>query len=371
MSQALSIVVFTRDLDRYSVNMLQELQRMGHGVHVVVEPPSGVHSRDWSQDVAIVDRVKLKGRFDKAAASRYADIVDRYQADVCLCYTSRALSVALTARRHHKFKTPIVGTRGAIGGVSAFYLQDWFTYLSPSLDAVSCMSQAIADKLTHEARRFYPKHPGLFEVIYPGYGQLMDTHEAPTPRGRAVDQPVRLLCVANDRPIKGLGVLLDALESHTPSLNWQLDIVGQCGDQIRQKIARSSKLSQQVVAHGFRTDVPDFFRGAHIYIQPTLWPGEGIGNSMAEAMSFGLPVITSNVGGGIELTVHDQTGVHFEVGNAASLGAAIERLIHAPELCDRMGLSAAASLNTRFGLTHEANAFLTLFRRLIAKTLLN
>jgi len=367
MTQALSIVVFTRDLDRYSVYMLQELQRMGHVVHVVTEPASGVHSRDWSKDVPIVERVKLKGRFDKVAARRYAENVAQYKADVCLCYTSRALSVALTARRHHKFNAPIVGTRGAIGGVSAFYLQDWFTYLSPALDAVSCMSQAIADKLAHEARRFYPRHPGVFQVIYPGYGQLMDTHEAPVPRRRTLDEKVRLLCVANDRPIKGLAVLLQALEHHMPTLNWQLDIVGQCGDEIRQKISGSPKLSQHVMAHGFRSDVPDFFRTAHIYIQPTLWPGEGIGNSMAEAMSFGLPVITSNVGGGIELTVHDQTGVHFEVGNPASLGAAIERLMLAPEMCDRMGMAAAASLTARFGLTHEANEFLTLFRRLIAK----
>jgi glycosyltransferase involved in cell wall biosynthesis len=180
-------------------------------------------------------------------------------------------------------------------------------------------------------------------------------------------EKVRLLCVANDRPIKGLGVLLQALEQHMSSSNWQLDIVGQCGDQIRQKISGSPTLSQHVVAHGFRTDVPDFFRAAHIYIQPTLWPGEGIGNSMAEAMSFGLPVITSNVGGGIELTVNDQTGVYFEVGNAASLGAAIERLMLAPDMCDRLGMAAAASLNTRFGLTHEANEFLTLFKRLMAR----
>jgi glycosyltransferase involved in cell wall biosynthesis len=180
-----------------------------------------------------------------------------------------------------------------------------------------------------------------------------------------MDQIVRLLCVANDRPIKGLGVLLDALEHHTASFNWQLDIVGQCGDKIRQQITSSPKLSKHVVAHGFRSDVPEFFRAAHIYIQPTLWPGEGIGNSMAEAMSFGLPVITSNVGGGIELTVNEQTGVHFEVGNASSLGAAIDQLMQAPELCDRMGLSAAASLHARFGLNHEANAFVSLFQRLI------
>jgi glycosyltransferase involved in cell wall biosynthesis len=366
MRPVLSVLVFTRDLDRYSVYMLQELQKMGHVVHVVIEPASGVHSRDWSQDVPIVAQVKLNGRFDKAAARRYAENVSRYKADVCLCYTSRALSVALTARRHHKFNVPIVGTRGAIGGVSAFYLQDWFTYLSPALDAVSCMSQAIANKLATEARRFYPSHPGVFEVIYPGYGQLMQTHEAPSARQRTLNEKVRLLCVANDRPIKGLGVLLDALEHHTASLNWQLDIVGQCGEQIRQQISDSPKLSAHVVAHGFRSDVPEFFRAAHIYIQPTMWPGEGIGNSMAEAMSFGLPVITSNVGGGIELTVHQQTGVHFQVGNASSLGAAIDDLIQAPESCDRMGLSAAASLNARFGLNHEAKEFVALFQRLIA-----
>ncbi len=367
INSSLSILVFTRDLDRYSVNMLQELERMGHRVHVVIEPQSGVHARDWSSDIAIVERVKLNGRFDKQAAQRYAENVQKHAADVCLCYTSRALSVALTARRRHAFNAPIVGTRGAIGGLSAFYLQDWFAYLSPQLDAVACMSQAIANKVTQEARRLYPRHPGHFQAIYPGYGQLMDTHEAPVARCRSTDQKVRLLCVANDRPIKGLAVLLDAVETHLQSANWQLDIVGQCGDEIRQRIAASETLASHVTAHGFRSDVPDFFRAAHIYIQPTLQPGEGIGNSMAEAMSFGLPVITSNVGGGIELTEHERTGLHFQVGNPQALAQAINRLIDDSALCDALGLAAADSLQTRFSLHQEASEFLALFQALIKK----
>lgn len=367
MNVSLSILVFTRDLDRYSVSMLQELGRMGHRVHVVLEPQSGPHARDWSAQVSIVDQVKLNGRFDKHAAQRYADNVQKYAADVCLCYTSRALSVALTARRRHALNVPIVGTRGAIGGVSAFYLQDWFTYLSPSLDAVACMSQAIANKLTQEAHRLYPRHPGLFQVIYPGYGQLMGTHEAPVARHRATDDKVRLLCVANDRPIKGLAVLLDAVETKLQTTNWQLDIVGQCGDVIRNRIKNSAKLSDHVIAHGFRSDVPDFFRKAHIYIQPTLQPGEGIGNSMAEAMSFGLPVITSNVGGGIELTEHESTGLHFQVNDPHALAQAISRLINDPALCDVLGMAAAETLQTRFSLRQEASEFLTLFTQLIKK----
>ena len=367
MNVSLSILVFTRDLDRYSVSMLQELERMGHRVHVVLEPQSGVHARDWSADISIVEQVKLNGRFDKHAAQRYADNVQKYAAVVCLCYTSRALSVALTARKRHALNVPVVGTRGAIGGVSAFYLQDWFTYLSPSLDAVACMSQAIANKLTEEARRLYPRHPGHFQAIYPGYGQLMGTHELPVARHRSADENVRLLCVANDRPIKGLAVLLDAVETHLQSASWQLDIVGQCGDAIRNRIKASAKLSAHVTAHGFRSDVPDFFRAAHIYIQPTLQPGEGIGNSMAEAMSFGVPVITSNVGGGIELTAHEKTGLHFQVGDPQALAQSIQRLMDDPILCDALGLAAADTLQTRFSLRQEASEFVALFNDLIKK----
>jgi glycosyltransferase involved in cell wall biosynthesis len=367
LQKALSVLVFSRDLDRYSLHMLQELERMGHTVHVVLEPPRSATSRDWSTEISVVEYVQLKGRFDKHAAQRYADQVAKHKPDVCLCYTSRALSVALTARRRFQLQVPVIGSRGAIGGVSAFYVQDWFTYLSPSLDAVTCMSQAIADKLTHEARRFYPKHPGAFEVIYPGYGQLMDEHESVGPRDRGLTERVRLLCVANDRPIKGLAVLLDAVEQHVTSGHWQLDIVGQCGDAIRHRIAQSPTLREHVVAHGFRSDVPDFFRAAHIYIQPTLQPGEGIGNSMAEAMSFSLPVITSNVGGGIELTVHERTGIHFEVGNPMALGQAIDRLIQDPVACDTLGLAAAQTLNTRFSLANEASEFVALFNRVRAR----
>ncbi len=335
---------------------------------MVIEPQSGEQARDWSSEITIAERVPLKGRFDKNAAKRYYESVKRFAADVCLCYTSRALSVALTARRYHGFDVPVVGTRGAIGGVSALYLQDWFTYLSPQLDAVVCMSEAIANKVSQEARRFYPRHPGYFQVIYPGYGQLMLTHEAPLARSRTLGQHVRLLCVANDRPIKGLGVLLDAVETHLRSANWQLDIVGMCGDEIRNRIQSSKKLSTQVIAHGYRSDIPDFFRAAHVYIQPTLQPGEGIGNSMAEAMSFGLPVITSDVGGGIELTRHERSGLHFKVGEPNALAHAIDRLINDPALCDALGMAAADSLQKRFGLRQEAMEFLALFDTLIKKS---
>jgi glycosyltransferase involved in cell wall biosynthesis len=362
----LSIIVFSRDLDIYSLSMLQALEKRGHQIRVIIEPQNHAHAKNWSSGITLLDKVKLNGRFDKVAAKHYAQAVQQYQADVCLCYTSRALSVALTAKRLYQFKAPIVGSRGAIGGVSAFYVQDWFTYLSPRLSAVACMSQAIANKLTKESKRFYPNHPGVFEVIYPAYGRLMDTHEAPKARQRSLGDTVNLLCIANDRPIKGLLLLLEAVEQHLTTMNWRLDLVGECGEAVKKKIQSSNKLSTHVHAHGYRKDVPDFLRQAHIYIQPTLAPGEGIGNSMAEAMSFGLLVITSNMGGGIELIQHEESGLHFEVGNAVALASTIDRLVQDPVACDRLGARAAQTLEERFSLEAEAQQFEQLFQRVMA-----
>jgi glycosyltransferase involved in cell wall biosynthesis len=88
---------------------------------------------------------------------------------------------------------------------------------------------------------------------------------------------------------------------------------------------------------------------------------------MAEAMSFGLPVITSNVGGGIELTDHGCTGIHFEVNNPLALAQAIDHLAIDPLACDAIGMAAAVTLKTRFSLEKEASEFLDLFYFLIKK----
>ena len=50
---------------------------------------------------------------------------------------------------------------------------------------------------------------------------------------------------------------------------------------------------------GERNDVPDILRGLDCFVLPSL--GEGISNTILEAMATGLPVIATNVGGNGEL----------------------------------------------------------------------
>jgi glycosyltransferase involved in cell wall biosynthesis len=68
---------------------------------------------------------------------------------------------------------------------------------------------------------------------------------------------------------------------------------------------------------------------------PSIW-WEMFGNVISEAWMFKRPVICSNVGGMAERIEHDGNGLHFQVGDARSLAAAIRRACTEPGLWERL-----------------------------------
>ncbi len=292
--------------------------------------------------------------------------------DICLCYTSRALSIALRARKQLDFRMPIVGTRGAVGGLSAWYLQDWLTYLNPSLDVVVCLSNAIADRLKREATRFWSKHPGRFVTIYPGYSHLLPSATLRNHTLRDTLPLKTIISLSNERPIKGMHVLLDALEHHVTSTHWQFVWVGEVSDATLKRINKSPVLAQRVQCLGYRNAAKQLLADADIYVQPTLAPGEGIGNAIAEAMACELPVITSNVGGAPELLAPDTRDIQtFMPGNANSLGIVIDRFLNSPNLCNQIGKAGRLRIANSFAANTEANEYLALFDSLLNAPALN
>ena len=88
---------------------------------------------------------------------------------------------------------------------------------------------------------------------------------------------------------------------------FRLVIVGD-GSQ-RDAIAtfvRESGLDEIVWMAGTRNDVPECLRAFDVFVLPSL--GEGISNTILEAMGSGLPVIATAVGGNGELVEPDVTG---------------------------------------------------------------
>lgn len=358
------IVVFTKDLDFYSEQLLFSLSQRGYEILCVVDPQQLEKFPKWKSNLRVIAQVSLHGRFDKKAANKYAEIIKNYRPDICLCYTSRALSIALKAKRQAKLKTPIIGTRGAVGGISCWYLQDWFSYFNPSLSAVICMSDAIRNRLEQQARRFWPSHPGRFVTIYQGYSSLVPTATKRDHSKRATASTRIIATIANERPIKGMGYLLDALEYHLQFQDWTLMWIGEVSDATKKRIASSMKLKDRVLCLGYRKDARALIAQADLYVQPTIAPGEGIGNAIAEAMSAELAVVTSNVGGALELVRTVSPELLFEPANPRSLARTLDKFLTDDALCAQLGRAGAEVLINNFSLTTEIEKHINLFKEL-------
>ncbi|MES2974961.1 MAG: glycosyltransferase family 4 protein [Pseudomonadota bacterium] len=356
------LLVFTRDTDFYSEQMLREMQRRGMEVAVVVEPQRQAAVRERAPELALLDGPALRHRFDSTAVRGYAAIIDSFRPDICLCFTSRAFGLAVLARRKSALKPPLIGTRGAMGGISAFNPLDWLTYLNPRVEAIVGFSRAIEQRLRGEATRLWPGHPGRFVTVHQAYDVLPSL--IPQRPGRPAAGTVRLLCVANDRPIKGVDLLLDALDQHAARNDWHLDVAGRMGPAIQARVERSARLKARVTLHGFRHDVRQLYQQADLYIQPTRSPGEGIGNAIAEAMAAGLPCVVTRAGGAVELVAQDENGWAVTPDDPAALGEALDALMAQPELMDAMGQRAAARLAQHFSLAQEVSRYLALFAQL-------
>jgi glycosyltransferase involved in cell wall biosynthesis len=87
---------------------------------------------------------------------------------------------------------------------------------------------------------------------------------------------------------------------------------------------------------------------ADVFVMPSR--AEGFGFTNIEAMSFGLPVISSRVGAIPEVIDDGVTGVLVHAGDVSALSSAMERLIADRPLAHRMGEAARAAFLVRFTL---------------------
>ncbi|MEX2285630.1 MAG: glycosyltransferase family 4 protein [Planctomycetaceae bacterium] len=94
-------------------------------------------------------------------------------------------------------------------------------------------------------------------------------------------------------------------------------------------------------------EMASFYRQARFLVLPTKC-FEGCPLVISEAMSHGLPVIASRIGGLADLVEDGRTGFLFERGNAADLADKIKRLWESPGLCRRMGLAGRAKAEREF-----------------------
>ena len=166
----------------------------------------------------------------------------------------------------------------------------------------------------------------------------------PRARVREPAGPLRFVYTGQHVPRKGLSFALEALARLDRSRAWTLDILG-AGPATSswQDLVRRLGLSDRVTFHGFvtRERLFELLDQGDVYVFPSLlegWPA-----SLAEALSLGLPAVTTNHQGMRDL-VTPECGLLVDPSRPRrlvdGLRDAFERLTNDPELVARLSAGA-------------------------------
>lgn len=106
---------------------------------------------------------------------------------------------------------------------------------------------------------------------------------------------------------------------------------------------------------GERTDVSDLLRGLDLFVLPSI--GEGMSNTILEAMATGLPVVATKVGGNEEVVEEGRTGFLVPPSDPAALAAAIERYVDGADLAPAQGAAARGRVEREFSLDRMVEGY--------------
>lgn len=116
---------------------------------------------------------------------------------------------------------------------------------------------------------------------------------------------------------------------------------------------------------GDRTDVPSLLHVMDVFILPSL--GEGISNTVLEAMASGLPVIASAVGGNVELVEEGCNGSLFPAGDHLALSSALAKLLNNEGERITQGNNARQRVCQRFDWVRTVDAYLHVYDELLER----
>ena len=196
----------------------------------------------------------------------------------------------------------------------------------------------------------------------------VDVPASPAARPPA-PQPFRILVPASLVPVKGHAHVLDAVaELRARGLVLELEIVGdgplrgQLTDAVLRLglegcVAFRGTLSHQRLLHELSRGSWDVVVLGSV---PAAGEKEGIPVSLVEAMSFGLPVVATSLGGIPEL-LGDGAGLLVPPGDAQALADVIEQLACDPELRARVAQAARARVEEAFDIERTAGTLASLF----------
>ena len=283
--------------------------------------------------------VRARNPFGVRRARRaLAQILDREDIDVVICHSAWPLAIFGAAVRANGRRL-VLWQHAPNGGAS--WLERWARKSRPEL---------VIFNSEYTARLAQDSYPSArVAVLYcpvtlHGASDHLSASERAAARADFDTSPNDVVVVQVSRleEWKGHRLHLEALSQLRHIEGWVCWMVGgaqqPAEERFFERLQRSAfelGISDRVRFLGQRSDVPHLLEAADIHCQPNIKP-EAFGITYVEALSAGLPVVATALGGAIEI-VDESCGILTSRPDADEVAAALRRLIVDAELRERLG----------------------------------
>ena len=160
---------------------------------------------------------------------------------------------------------------------------------------------------------------------------------------------------------KGIETLIDAwkeIEASDIKPQAQLAIFG--SGRLASELQERASGLRNVKFYGWVDNTADYLKASDIFVLPST--GEGMPNSLMEAMSCGIGCVSTNIGGVRELITHNANGLLFEPGNHKALFECIRLLLSDHTLSSELGSAARKTILNNYTMSKIADQYIQLYR---------
>jgi len=131
-------------------------------------------------------------------------------------------------------------------------------------------------------------------------------------------------------------------------------------------LAVEKHISEYVIFLGARNDIPELLSELDIFTLPSR--GEGISNTILEAMASGLPVVATRVGGNPELIDENVTGLLVPSNNSTEMAKALSVYINDIALAQKHGKLGRQRVQALFSMDKMIENYTKVYDSLISRS---
>lgn len=302
--------------------------------------------------------------FSIALASMMADVADRHKLDIihahyAIPHASAALLARMALDNKIKVVTTLHGTDITAVGTHPSYLPMVKLAIRDS-DAVTAVSEYLKQETIKKFN--VSRH---IDVVY---NFVYQTHSDETIADcrpwLSPDRAPLVTHISNFRPVKRVMDVMKVFNAVHQKIPCKLLMVGDGPDRMEaENYAREMNIDSDVRFTGKQLDIASALACSDVFLLPSAT--ESFGLAALEAMSHGVPVVASRVGGIPEVIRDGIDGYLSVVGNIEQMAENVTRLISDARLRSKMGSTAKARARDTFAEDPVVDKYLEIYQRVL------